>query len=367
MGNTKVVDLGYLDAYVMRLNVNGTTQYDQTVIRNYMLDIRQRLVDAGLNDGVNWSLSRIAFNEGVYSSYYNAGHYLMVIKHLEGGVPTGDEWLISLPSAAGSRISNLYYSIGTSSTQASQYFQLLAGWSTSSEGSVLLDYNPNGNIDSWKIGAGVDFDPVTFNLRTQLPNFMPSSVKPKGSSGYSIPHTTDTCVAFVFNHTAKVVGFVISKANSTVRQFLYGGRILEPKRSADVYDGAIIYGLSSYNTLIQSAVVLTNDDLGNQIECNPYGHTFFYPGNQPYFDGNTHRFHRDRLIVRSAQYIKGTLRPDLFPQQGPYERQYLRMYQSEHGRALKINTGMCIPWADDVPPPFAGWPLVPQVPVIQVG
>lgn len=367
MGNTKVADLGYLDAYVMRLNVNGTTQYDQTVIRNYMLDIRQRLVDIGLNDGVNWSLSRIALNEGVNHGNYNEGNYLMVLKHLEGGVPSGDEWLLSFPSAAGTRMSNFYYSLGTSSTQASQYFNLLTGWSSSYDGSVLLDYNPSGGVDSWKIGGGVDFDPVSFSLKTDLPSFMPAVTKPKGSSGYGISHTSDTCVALVVNHTTKLVGFVISDGTATVRQFLYGGRILEPKRSSDIYDGGIIYGTSSYNTAISSAVVLTNDDLGNQIECNPYGHTFFYPGNQPYYDGNTYRFHRDRLIVRSAQYIKGTLRPDLFPQQGPYDRQYLRMYQSEHGRALKVNSGMCIPWADDVPPPFAGWPLVPQVPVLQVG
>ncbi len=356
MGNTKVVDLGYLDATYMTLMSGASRTLDLTTQRAYMSDIRQRMVDAGLNDGVNWSLSRIGFDAGVVNSLYHSGCYVIAIKHLVAGVPSGDEWLLNISSAGSSSLSNLAYTVGTTSGQCETYFYFSSAsiWNTgSSTGAFFLDYNPDGNTDSWDITS----------IRTNLPGFMPSTVKPRGLTTPLISITSENATAFVFNHAAKVCGIVMSELG-VLKAYLYSGRILTPKRSLDVYDFGGIYGLTSYNTAANSAVVTTVNDAGTPITCNLQTHELFLTGNQPYNNGSELVFQRDKPIVYNSTYIKGELRPDLFPIQGGHDRHYTKMFQSEHGRALKINDVMCIPWADDVPPPFSGWPLNPQIPTV---
>jgi len=373
MGNTKVVDLGYIDATYMSL-INGSTRTISDALANtYMSDIRQRMVDAGLNDGINWSLSRIVLHIGTFDANYYRGWYLLVIKKLVAGVPTGDEWLIGYPRPAHNIFSGLG-SFGTNVTQLESYFQYYNGALSSPYGYgaapiILFHYNPNGLSSTYGIGAGVDFDPPSISPKTDLPGFMPSGVMPKGMLGIQIGITDERRVAFIFNHTATVIGYGISEFTGNPNSFVFAGKILNPKRALDTNDGGSIFLYSAANTGANAETathvyIATLDDLDNHIVCFVRAHTLFLAGNQPYFDGTNYLFHRDAPIVANNSYIKGELKPDLFPIQGGYQRHYLRMFQSEHGRALKINDRMCIPWADDVPPLFIGWPLNPQVPTI---
>ncbi len=373
MGNTKVVDLGYLDATFMTLMNGGTFTISDAIADAWILDIRQRMVVGGLNDGVNWSLSRIALQNDSVTAW-RRGWYLMVIKHLVAGVPSGDEWLIGFPRPANST-SNAFSSFaggfGLSVTEFKLYFQFMSSefYSDNQPPSILLHYNPNGLTSTYAIGAGVDFDPPTVNSRTNLPGFMPSGTMPKGILPFNFGWQDERRVALIFNPVAKIVGYTMSEFWSAPNSFVFSGRILDNKRVADTYNYGCIYlysaQISSANAENAGHVrIETVDDLENKIGCFVRAHTLFLQGNQPYFDGTDYRFHRDKAIVATASYIKGELKPDLFPIQGAYQRHYLRMFTSEHGRALKINDRMCVPWADNTPPPFAGWPLNPQIPTI---
>jgi len=365
MGNTKAVDLGYLDATYMTL-VNGAVRTSHTpTLQAYMTNIKQRMIDAGLNDGVNWSLSRIAFHAGTTSALYNGGMFIYVIRHLVAGVPSGDEWMIALPGPGTTQFTGLNWSLGSSLVDVTAYFYnaALSYASTNVAGGFWFDYNPDGVTDSWDVGAGADFDAPASSPKTSLAAFMPATTKPKGLVGPALTITNENNLIVVFNHTAKFLGLVFGDLGNP-RGYVYAGRIINPKRSGDVHDTGLVYGGVGQTLLATNTVIEALTDLGVQISCTPLSHSLFLAGNQPYFDGSVYRYHRDAAIIRTSAYIKGELKPDMFPIQGPTSRHHLSMYQSEHGRALKVCDNMCIPWADDVPPPFSGWPLSPQVPTI---
>lgn len=361
MGNTKVIDLGYVDRAYMTIT-NGTAHtYDLPTLHAYMSDTRQRMIDAGLNDGISWSLSRTCKHLTAFDSGYRSGWFFWVLKRLVAGVASGEEWLIGIPGFASYTATGVE-NLGANISVYNTYFYGNSNYGFGNNGSYLLDYNPNGLLSTYAIGAGAEFDPPATSPKTNLPGFMPSGVKVRGTTGYDFSPSLENQLALVVNHSAKVVGFVQSERYGSPRGFSYAGEILNPKRSTDAYSFGVVQGASSYNSPMTSARVNTVTHAGVDVNCAPYGHTGFLAENQPYFDGTDYRFHRDSALVYSASYIKGELKPDLFPVQGGLSTHYLRMFASEHGRALKINDRMCIPWADNVPPPFSGWPINPKIP-----
>jgi hypothetical protein len=370
MGNTKVVDLGYYD-YGYHTLVRGTTRtISDSTFELQMLDMKQRLIDGGLNDGVNWSLSRLVKQVGTFDANYGRGWCLFVVKHLVAGSPSGDEWLIGFPYPSAQAYSCIERAFGTNAAQNQEYWTWVGGTSIyvyGSSPSVLFHYNPNGLTSTYDIGSGDDFDPPSTNPKTDLPGFMPTGNCPKGMFGRSIAVTAENKIALIFNPQERVIGWGTGNEWTNPDSFVFMGRIFLNKRSADVHDYGGMYMGSGPTTdaeLTSAIYISALDDVDNHIICWVKRHSLFLQENQPYFDGSVHRFHRDKAVVYNASYIKGELKPSLFPVQGAFNRHYLRMYDSEHGRALKINNTMCVPWADDVPAPFAGWPLNPQIPTI---
>jgi hypothetical protein len=362
MGNTKIVDMGYVDATYMMLMNGSTRTYDLPTQEAYMLDMRQRFVDAGLNDGVNWSLSPIGFSIGSGDTARGRGQYVFVIQHLTAGDFSGKEWLICLPAAGNSNLSTMHHTIGSSVANAQTHF-LANGAATgtgSVEGCFVFDYNPFGLTKAYGMsGVSDDFDAV--DIKSGLDTFMPTVGAKQLGIMSPLTVTNENNLALVFNHAVPFVGIYQSDLNTFARCHV-AGDIIETKRGPgiDDYVNGVFYCAST--NVAATRLCLTQTDDGTPIQTALTLHGLFLAGNQPYFDGADYVFHRDKPLLSTASYIKGYLRPDIIPIQGGVGRHYLRPFKSEHGVSIKIENALCAPWSDTDPVPFSGWPLNPQLP-----
>ena len=131
-----------------RINLSTNTYVaDLNAWDNWAIEWKNRLVTVlhAQNSGQNWEVSNV---NRALSTRYNNRMYLIRIRHLSSGTPTGREWLLSIngPWQIASNNYRAYFSETWGSSAYSTYWQLGRDSATNRHGFWGLWYHKGGNL-----------------------------------------------------------------------------------------------------------------------------------------------------------------------------------------------------------------------------
>jgi len=237
--------------------------------------------------------------------------------------------------------------------------------------------------NSYGVGSGADFDPPEFIPREyDVTLFFPdfgAKPYPRGG-GWQLPSSGRGAnkMLCIWNHEVPFVGLYAGiRMASGISRIVLAGDIIEPRVSADPYPEGFFswwadtVGWNSGQTLVDPGIDqeakfvhhLTENGFQDHTENASTGgfnmalHNEFDSRNQPRADGT---WDLDPIKLYGAYEVKGYLRKDVVGQQGLYQGPQHMLFDARYGKAIQIDYRTVVPWVDDAPVPFYGWPLDPQ-------
>jgi hypothetical protein len=352
----------------------------------------------------DWEVSNVnkAISGGNQS--YTNRMYLIRIRHLSSGTPTGREWLLNfngpynIPSSDyraylaqtwdDTSVYSTYWQIGRDSSTARHGFWglwyhkggNLTRTDNSQPNTFALDYT-SGDLAAPTVPTNGNFyngnSPTASDWALFFPHFATRSW-PKGIM--ITPYTNTLGMKFqqvmLFNHDKPFVGFYQSDSQGyQLQNRIIAGDIIVPRDPSDTFTEGVHHARSepnNYAWILDGLYTTTLNSAGAQISyldstsfVNHQGiHADYSWTNQPDGSGNWD-WNPVQIINTSA--FKGYLDPDIVREQGPYgggsnESHRWLGFQGGAGPMFGDinNAPLVYVWCNNLPVPFSGYPLDPM-------
>lgn len=358
------VDMGYYAAPYMSLD--GVTM-DETACDNYMIDLHDRIVATGnMSDTNVWGVSKV----GKWTGSPTHLCYGIRIEHRVAGVPSGRIWMLiigglDLAGGAPDLVAATNAMQGT--TQYDTYFTdvLSPSSQAATDGFIALHHFDNyptvgavAGVTDYAWGVVNHLDAPSVNPDVDLAGFMPNT-NLKGLSIGNLDRTSDRYNwHLLFDPTAEWVGFSVWP-NSTRNDCPFGfcGKVFVNSYSADTSESGSFGGSYAANGSLANYEVWGLDAGGAAADFTLEVPTFLNYTNEFLANGDAVL---SAARVYTSTYVKGELDRRVFPIALASTTCNGKPVTITGGLALKLGTGPCIPWPENVALPTGGWPANPQ-------
>lgn len=217
--------------------------------------------------------------------------------------------------------------------------------------------------DAWN-GTTPDFDPPNTSPWTDLPGFLPSTttdrpVLPPWAKGSFSPREAQ-CNVILFNHEIPFMGWYHAHADFRfINSAFIMGDLIVPRRDNDIFVvGNLAFNLDMGNSTFRDDQWIDAARPDGTVDTydTPVGHEEFTWDNQPRADGT---YDKDPIKIVNNINDKGYFDKETYAIQGRNDDQIYSLFDSTQGRMLAVDN-IVIPWVENAPIPFIGWPVDPQ-------